>query len=1357
MDCWRLVRRSATVIWTIFLLLFFTLFLVPLGRSAAVTPVADWEFDEGSGNTALDSSGNGHDAMLSNGARWDETVDGWAVSGDGVQGTVSTPPLNLTETHAVSVSFWAERNYTTAEGGGALFATGRSDASSTTGFSLLPDNSTCHGIQAEFRGNVGTTSNCYSQPSSGVWHHLVVVMDKSRTGGDAIAFYVDGVLQNPNWNLSSATNTNNFGNDPLYLFSRNGDSQFATGSIRKFRVYDTALNAEQVAQLYADSKPQGAPTAGLVAAYAFNEGSGSKVADASGNGNTGTIANAAWTEAGKFGKALVFNGTSSLVTIPDSSSLHLKSAMTLEAWVNPSVSLCNGGEMIAKGSDDYFLGGCSSGGGGPGAGATLNLSKVATYGRAQVPANTWTHLAVTYNGAAFSLYQNGEKVSTRFYRGNIAESFRALQIGGNSLLGQHFRGAIDELRIYDVALTRAQIENDMNAPIQAALQSITITPDNAALTVGEERQLRATGTYSDGSQQDLTQDVAWTSSSSAIATISSSGMVSGISVGKTTLQGRIGAKLVSIEVYVGPANFTIAASPSLLTIAQGSQGTSTITSTTYNGFNCAVYFSARGLPTGATVSFVPNHIAAPGSGNSIMTISVGANTAVGSYPITVTAMAGTIQLRTATVTLTVTAPPDFTIGANPSSVSVVQGQQGSSMITTTVSGGFNSAINLSATGVPNGTTVSFSPNPIAAPGNGSSTMTVAVGGNTAVGSYPITVSGSGEGIQRATVVTLTVTSIALDGNVHGGQDSGSNATNTESVSIGTPSAGDLITCEVAFNSGNNNALVAVGDNNNGSYTAAIPINLDGDMQQWFGIYYIENVSNSPTTVTVQTTQSEPNLAVSCQAWIGVDVSDSLDEGFSQLQNEVSAPDPSTGVDKMPASDGELVIAAVGLHKSGMPTAGGNYSLIDGAPYTQWWPEYWIQMIASSTAGNYNWPMDTWADSMAAFLPASSRNFTLSASPRSLSVAQGQQGNSRLTTTIRHGFNSAIMFSASGVPDGTTVSFNPNPIAAPGNGSSTMTINVGANTAVGTYPITVSGNGGGIEHSTRVTLTVTDPPDYSVSANPAAVSVAQGSQGTSSISTTISGGFNSAITLSASGVPNGTTVSFNPNPIAAPGNGSSTMTINVGANTAVGTYPITVSGNGGGIQHSTTVTLTVTDPPDFTISASPMALSLLQGSQGTSTITTTISGGFNGAINLLANGVPNGTIVSFSPNPIAAPGNGSSTMTITVGMNTLQGTYPVVITGSGGGIQHSVTLTLTVTAEVFLSWNPSGSQGVAGYNVYRSLTTGGPYTKINSGLVADTNYADLAVQDGQTYYYVATAVDQQQQESVYCNEASAYVP
>ena len=116
-------------------------------------------------------------------------------------------------------------------------------------------------------------------------------------------------------------------------------------------------------------------------------------------------------------------------------------------------------------------------------------------------------------------------------------------------------------------------------------------------------------------------------------------------------------------------------------------------------------------------------------------------------------------------------------------------------------------------------------------------------------------------------------------------------------------------------------------------------------------------------------------------------------------------------------------------------------------------------------------------------------------------------------------------------------------------------------------------------------------------------MAPGSQGTSTITTTVVGGFNNAITLSASGMPSGTTVSFSPNPIAAPGAGSSTMTVTVGSSTAAGTYPITVTGNGGGIQHTAAVTLTVTST----------TISYVQGNYATpQTPQTTVSVTFNGA-------------------------------------------------------------------------------------------------------------------------------------------------
>ncbi len=89
---------------------------------------------------------------------------------------------------------------------------------------------------------------------------------------------------------------------------------------------------------------------------------------------------------------------------------------------------------------------------------------------------------------------------------------------------------------------------------------------------------------------------------------------------------------------------------------------------------------------------------------------------------------------------------------------------------------------------------------------------------------------------------------------------------------------------------------------------------------------------------------------------------------------------------------------------------------------------------------------------------------------------------------------------------------------------------------------------------------------------------------------------------------------------------------------------------------------------------------------------------------------------------------------------------------------SAPLGITVSASsILLSWNPSNSPGVVGYNVYRSTVSGGPYTKINSALISGTTYNDQAVQSGQTYYYVTTAVNNQGMESGYSNQASATAP
>src|SRR6185436_7607889 len=107
---------------------------------------------------------------------------------------------------------------------------------------------------------------------------------------------------------------------------------------------------------------------GLVAAYAFDEVSGSSVLDVSSFNNGGTFGTGVTRVAGKYGGALAFSGGSARVTVPNSSSLTLTSAMTLEAWVNPTNVSAVWRDIVMKGTDNYFLMGTTDNSGRPAGG-----------------------------------------------------------------------------------------------------------------------------------------------------------------------------------------------------------------------------------------------------------------------------------------------------------------------------------------------------------------------------------------------------------------------------------------------------------------------------------------------------------------------------------------------------------------------------------------------------------------------------------------------------------------------------------------------------------------------------------------------------------------------------------------------------------------------------------------------------------------------------------------------------------------------------------------------------------------------------------------------------------------------------
>ena len=204
----------------------------------------------------------------------------------------------------------------------------------------------------------------------------------------------------------------------------------------------------------------------------------------------------------------------------------------------------------------------------------------------------------------------------------------------------------------------------------------------------------------------------------------------------------------------------------------------------------------------------------------------------------------------------------------------------------------------------------------------------------------------------------------------------------------------------------------------------------------------------------------------------------------------------------------------------------------------------------------NWPASTPP-------PAS---FTLSASPNSVSVAEGSNGSVTITVIPQNGFGGSVSLSASGLPSGVTVSFNPNNTTT----ASAATFTVGASATTGTFNVTIKGVSGSLNNSTTVSLTVTAAANFTLTASPSSLTIKRGSSGTATITLVPSNSFGGIVTLSASGLRKGTTASFNPNPTA----NASTLTLGTSRNATLGTFTVTITGVSGNLTHTTNVGVNV---------------------------------------------------------------------------------------------------------------------------------------------------------------------------------------
>ena len=220
-------------------------------------------------------------------------------------------------------------------------------------------------------------------------------------------------------------------------------------------------------------------SSGPVAAYNFEEVSGAKVIDASGQGNHGTRSGTSRITQGRFGKALSFDGLNDWVTVNDAASLDLTTGMTVEAWVYPTESMTGWRTLVTKESPpdraSYYLH-ANSDTDQPATGVFIGGYQDLRGGPWLLP-NTWVHLAGTYDGTTQRLYVNGSEVAKRAQSGPIEVSGGVLRIGGNSIWGEFFKGRIDEIRVYNRALSAAEITTDMNTSVATSSPPVFLVGD----------------------------------------------------------------------------------------------------------------------------------------------------------------------------------------------------------------------------------------------------------------------------------------------------------------------------------------------------------------------------------------------------------------------------------------------------------------------------------------------------------------------------------------------------------------------------------------------------------------------------------------------------------------------------------------------------------------------------------------------------------------------------------------------------------------------------------------------------------------------------------------------------------------
>ena len=637
-------------------------------EARAAGPVISLPFNEGSGTTVGDATGNGNSGTLTNGPAWTTGKTGSALSFDGSNDSVyvaKSSSLN-TATTGLTVSAWVYRN---ANQQGFVSVLSRQQGTSYyERFYLGFEN-------GNYRWLVNTTSG-YSDLTVGgaaplgQWLHLVGTFD-----GTDVKLYVNGALQFSSPHSGTLpTDTTGLTIGANYNDAAHTAQEVFNGKIDEVNVYGQALTAQDVAALYQTKS-------GPIVRLALDEGGGTTAADSSGNGNSGTLQNGASWTSGRSGGAVNLDGVDDTVFISNSAGLtSITNGLTVAAWVYRPANQTGFASVLSRevgtGYYEHFYLGFENGKYRWFVNTSGGYSNSSLGGTA--PTGQWIHMVGTYDGTTVTLYVNGALQFSTPHSGTFGSDTTGIAIGANHNSAAHqpddpFSGKVDDVNIYSYALTAQEaLQLYQSAPSSSGdstAPTVSMSaPANASTVSGSAVTVSATASDNvglagvqfklDGANIGA-EDTSAPSSISWNTTQVSGGSHSLTAVARDTSNNTTTSSPIAVTVS-NPSAFDFSLSTGgAQSVVRGSSVTNTITATLASGTAQSVTYSVSGVPSGATSSVTPGSCSPTCS--ATVTIQTAASTPLATSTITVTGTAGSV-VRTATFGLTVTSSSSGTSG-----------------------------------------------------------------------------------------------------------------------------------------------------------------------------------------------------------------------------------------------------------------------------------------------------------------------------------------------------------------------------------------------------------------------------------------------------------------------------------------------------------------------------------------------------------------------------------------------------------------------------------------------------------------------------------------------------------------------